>query len=124
MRTIFYRNYSFTDKDPIIDAVRSVVKDEKLKIGTVHQITGVAATTIDNWFNGETRKPQNATVTQVTAALGYVRRDDLDRHGRVVVGFAKARRLDYRDEIEKQADWLLNHSDKRKKKRRRRNGRG
>lgn len=114
-----YRNYRFLDKNPIIDAVRTVVKSEEhLKNNHVHQISGVATATLDNWFEGTTRKPQNATVCQVTASLGYVRRDHMNRDGTVAIGFVKARELDFKEEIEKQADWILKHADKKPKKKR------
>jgi hypothetical protein len=121
-----YRNYRFLDKDPIIDAVRTVVKSEEhLKNNHVHQISGVATATLDNWFEGTTRKPQNATICQVTGALGYVRRDDLDKDGKVIVGFRKARAYDWEKEIEKQADFFLKtHGPKKKKKPKKRNGNG
>jgi hypothetical protein len=119
-KAFIYRTYVWQDKDPIIDAVRTVVRDEKLKNNMVHQISGVATATLDNWFSGSTRKPQNTTVCAVTSALGYVRSDDIDRNGRLVVGFRKARDLDYRKEIEKQADWLIKqHGPKKKRPRRR-----
>jgi hypothetical protein len=124
MKINVYRNYRFVDKDPIIDAVRTVVKSEEhLKNSMVHEISGVATATLDNWFEGSTRRPHNATVCQVTAALGYVRRDELDRDGRVIVGFRKARTLDYKAEAEKQADWIIKqNSGPKKKRRRKKNG--
>jgi len=118
-RVQIYRTYRWIDKDPIIDAVRTVVKsEEKLKNSIVHQISGVATATLDNWFDGSTRKPQNSTITAVTSALGYVRQDTFNRDGTVSIGFVKGRALDYNKEIEKQADWLLNQGVKPKKKRR------
>jgi hypothetical protein len=124
MRTYIYRNYRFLDKDPIIDAVRTVVKSEEhLKNNHVHQISGVATATLDNWFDGVTRQPRNSTVSQVTAALGYVRRDELKSDGTVVIGFVKARDLDWEKEIEKQANWFLKtHGPKKKKKKKKTNG--
>jgi hypothetical protein len=122
-----YRTYRWVDKDPIIDAVRTVVNDEHLKNSAVHSISGVATATLDNWFGGVTKKPQNSTICAVTSALGYVRRDSLNKDGTVAVGFTKARSLDYRDEIEKQADWVLKHSapkKKRAKKKKPANGHG
>jgi hypothetical protein len=116
-----YRNYKFNrvDKDCIIDALRTVIKSElHLKNSMVHQITGVAVATLDGWFDGDTRKPQNATVCQVTGALGYARRDHFDRHGNVVPAFVKLRELDYRDEIAKQATFFLKHHPDAKKKKR------
>lgn len=123
MKIVVYRNYRFMDKDPIVDALRTIVKsDEHLTNGRCSSITGVAATTLDNWFDGPTRKPQNATATQVAAALGYVRRDEMKSNGEVVIGYVKAnRRIDYQKEIEKQADWLLHQGKPRKK--RKKNGR-
>lgn len=115
-RVTIYRTYRWLDKDPIIDAVRTTVKDEKLSNYEVHQISGVATATLDNWFAGNTRKPQNATVTAVTSALGYVRRDSLNKDGTITVGYAKSRQLDWQDEIEKQANWMLKQGRKPKKK--------
>ena len=118
MRVSVYRNYKFlVDKDPIIDAVKTVVKSEEhLKNSDVHAISGVATATLDNWFDGTTRRPQNATVCQVTAALGYVRRDTLDRNGVCQIGFVKAQTLDYKAEREKQADFILKQDKKPKRK--------
>jgi hypothetical protein len=117
-RVFIYRNYRFIDKDPIIDAVRTVVKSEEhLKNSHVHQISGVATATLDNWFDGVTRQPRNSTVCQVTAALGYVRRDELKPDGSVVIGFRKAREYDWEKEIEKQADFYLKtHGPPKKRK--------
>src|ERR1700757_2984378 len=103
--TIYYRNYPWNvDKDPIIDAAKTVVRmDEKLSNGRAASITGVAASTFEAWFEGPPRRPQNATMCQARGALGYVRRDELKTDGTVVVGFVKARDYDYAKEIEKQA---------------------
>lgn len=118
MARYLYRNYRFKDKDPICDALRTVIRSEEhLKNNHVHQISGVAAQTIDGWLDGATRRPQNATVCQVTAALGYVRRDELKTDGSVVVGFIKAKDYDYKKEIEKQADFYLKtHGPPKKRK--------
>ena len=111
-----YRTYRFIDKDPVIDAIRTVVQKEHLKNSAVHNISGVATATLDNWFEGSTKKPQNSTISAVTSALGYVRRDDIDERGNLVIGYRKARDLDYHEEIEKQADWLLKHATPKQKK--------
>jgi uncharacterized membrane protein len=97
-----YRTYRWIDKDPIIDAVRTVVKtDEKMNNNMVHEISGVASATLDNWFNGSTRRPQNSTVTAVTSALGYVRQDAFNPDGTVAVGFVKKRKLNYKQGVKK-----------------------
>jgi hypothetical protein len=114
-----YRNYRFLDKDPILYAAKTMVRsDEKLTNGRAERITGVTASTFDGWFDGGVRRPQNATITQVAAALGYVRRDELKPDGQVVVGFVKASgtKLDYEKEIEKQANWLLKQGLKKKRR--------
>jgi len=127
MRVTVYRNYRFIDKDPVIDAMRTVVKsEEKLSNHNAHQISGVATATFDGWFDGGTRKPQNASVTQAMGALGYVRRDVLNKDGTVTPAFARARDLNYKEEITKQADWFLKHHAKKKRVRRvkKKNGSG
>ncbi len=125
-KTYIYRTYRWVDKDPIIGAVMQVVKgEEHLKNNQVHQISGVATATLDNWFSGSTRRPQNSTVTAVTSALGYVRRDELLPDGTVVPGFRRARKLNWQDEIEKQGDWVLKHAQpKVKRKKKKSNGHG
>jgi DNA-binding phage protein len=66
-----YTSYNFVDKDPIIDKMRSMVKREGLKYGKISELSGVSATTMHNWFEGKTRRPQYATVMAVVHALGY-----------------------------------------------------
>lgn len=70
-----YRTYQYIDKDPVIDEMRTLVKDEGLikKLDIVHQLSGVSTTTLQNWFDGETKSPQNRTVSAVAGALGYKR---------------------------------------------------
>jgi hypothetical protein len=124
---IYRRNYRFIDKDPILDAARTMVRtDEKLSNSRAEKITGVKAGTFKGWFDGGTRLPQNATITQVAAALGYVRRDELKPDGQVVVGFIKAHntKLDFEKEIEKQANWLLKQGLKKKRSTRKRKTNG
>lgn len=122
-----YRTYRFIDKDPIIDAVRTVVQDEHLKNNAVHQISGVATATLDNWFEGATKKPQNSTVCAVTTSLGYVRADSIRSDGTLQVGFRKARDYgDYEAEMEKQKKFFLKtHGPKKpRRKKPKSNGHG
>ena len=125
-RVHLYRTYRWIDKDPIIGAVKTIVQDEKLKNNAVHEITGIATATLDGWFNGGTRKPQNVTVTAVASGLGYVRRDTLNPDGSVNLGFEKARKLDWKEEAAKQASFLLKYGTKKKKRKakRKKNGAG
>jgi len=66
-----YRSYNFVDKDPVIDRIRTIVQDEGLSYKDIHVISGVSTATLTNWFDGETRRPQYATVAAVTSSLGY-----------------------------------------------------
>jgi hypothetical protein len=43
--------------------------------------------------------------------------DDIDRYGRVIVGFRKVRDINREREIEKQADFFLKHHPPKQKKR-------
>lgn len=84
-----YRSYNFVDKDPVIDRIRTIVEDEGLSYGEIHIISGVSATTLTNWFDGETRRPQYATIAAVTHSLGYKQE------------FVKSEKIDYEKEIAK-----------------------
>jgi len=68
-----YRSYEFIDKDPVIDQVKTMIEKERLlkKPGIIHEISGVSRATIHNWFYGETRRPQYATVMAIAHSLGY-----------------------------------------------------
>lgn len=110
-RISLYRTYRFIDKDPIVDALRTVMQQEHLKASEIHEISGVAKQTVDNWMTGETRRPQNVTACAVTSSLGYARRDELRADGSVVIGFVKVRDLDPKEEAKKQADWLLRNAE-------------
>lgn len=120
-----YRTYRFMDKDkdPIIDAIRTIVQDEHLNNNQVATLSGVAGGTLANWFDGDTRRPNNVTTTAVTSALGYVRRDSLTRDGMVQIGYTKARNYDWRKEITAAADWLIaQNKPKRKRAKKKKNG--
>lgn len=101
MQVKFYRTYRFKDKDPVIDAMRTIIQQEHIKQAAAAQISGLAAATLQNWFHGETRNPQNSSITAFTSSLGYVRRDELDKNGHVHVGYVRARMIDVAAEREK-----------------------
>ena len=65
-----YKSYNFTDKDPIIDEVRTVFQDAGVTKQWVEENSGVTSTTLHAWFDGKTRKPQAATINAVLRALG------------------------------------------------------
>ena len=69
---MIYKTYLFTDKDPIIDEMRTLW--EKCKRPTYDYVTaqgGPAASTIRGWFNGDTVRPQSASVRAFVRALGF-----------------------------------------------------
>jgi DNA-binding phage protein len=66
-----YKSYNFVDKDPVIDKMRTMVAKEGLKYGEISNLSGVSHTTMHNWFEGKTKRPQYATVMAVVNALGY-----------------------------------------------------
>jgi len=66
-----YKSYSFRDKDPVIDEVRTLLQDSGQSYKDVHTASGVSVGTLHNWFEGTTKKPQYATVMAVVHALGY-----------------------------------------------------
>ncbi|MGY3615631.1 hypothetical protein [Bradyrhizobium sp. USDA 10063] len=80
-----YRTYNpLGGRNPVIDKVKTLVEDEGLikKLGIVHEISGVSTSTLNNWFKGETRSPQHATIAAVITSLGYqeqfVKQKDID----------------------------------------------
>jgi hypothetical protein len=75
-----YRAYPFRDKDPAIDAFRTVLQD---KLGTrnptrkqmkiVEVNGGPIVQTVYNWLEGDTRKPMNCTMEAAGRAVGKMR---------------------------------------------------
>ncbi|HEY2243000.1 MAG TPA: hypothetical protein VGH47_02120 [Xanthobacteraceae bacterium] len=70
------RTYRFIDKDPVCDELRTLVEDRGLmdQLARVAELAGLAPATVQNLFNGETRKPQNRTVMGVATSVGYLRK--------------------------------------------------
>jgi hypothetical protein len=66
-----YKSYNFVDKDPMIDEIRTIVEQSGASYRWVHENSGVGATTISKWFDGQTRRPQAATMNAVLRSLGY-----------------------------------------------------
>ena len=66
-----YKSYSFVDKDPIIDYIRTIINDSKLTLKTIAEESGVRQQTISNWLYGDTKAPQAATINAVLRALSY-----------------------------------------------------
>jgi hypothetical protein len=71
-------SYSWIDKDPDLDAVKMAIEDSGMTLEQIEQETEkvghkVSRYTLLNWYFGETRRPQNATMSTVMAVLGWDR---------------------------------------------------
>jgi hypothetical protein len=66
-----YKSYSFVDKDPIIDEIRTIVGASGASYKWIEDTSGVTQSTLYAWFLGKTKKPQAATINAVLRALGY-----------------------------------------------------
>jgi len=64
-----YKSYNFTNKDPIIDKMRGFTKG--FSYSEIAEKSGVSHTTLHNWFEGKTQRPQYATVMAVAHACGF-----------------------------------------------------
>src|SRR5512141_1391354 len=92
-----YRTYNFIDKDPVIDQMRTLLKDEGLmkKLELVHELSGVSTSTLKNWFEGDTKAPQYRTIAAVITALGYkpafekTKEVDIDRELKIARAWAQ-----------------------------------
>lgn len=65
-----YKTYMFRDKDPVIDELRTMFQDTGVAYAQVGDEVGIAEGTIHNWFHGETRRPQSASVEAVGRFFG------------------------------------------------------
>jgi len=86
-----YRSYMFRNKDPAIDEFRTVMQEEygtsKLTRKMMKEVEtqgGPTASTIRNWFEGDTKRPMNATIEAAGRALGKRRIwvDDKRKNGK------------------------------------------
>lgn len=65
-----YKSYKFVGRDPVIDKVLDLIpKDKKFK--SLSEESGVSATTLYNWRNKKTSRPQFCTLQATALSLGY-----------------------------------------------------
>ena len=64
-----YTTYPFVDSDPIMDVLTSVQERQGVSTKDVSKISKVSASTLNNWKNGRTKRPQFATVAAAAGAL-------------------------------------------------------
>jgi hypothetical protein len=70
--------YNWIDKDPDLDMVKYAIEESGMTLEQIEQATEahshkVSRYTLLNWYFGETRRPQNATISTVMAVLGWDR---------------------------------------------------
>lgn len=74
-----YKSYLFRGKDPVIDEMRTMMQDkfgEKITNKAMEEVEhdgGPTSGTIRNWFFGETKRPQNASIEAAGRAIGMKR---------------------------------------------------
>jgi predicted transcriptional regulator len=66
-----YKSYSFVDKDPMIDQVRTIIQDSGKTYKHIAEDSGVNTGTIRKWLDGATKKPQAASLNAVLRSLGW-----------------------------------------------------
>lgn len=66
-----YKSYVFTDKDPMIDSIRTIIQDSGETLKKISEDSGVSHNTIARWLYGETKQPRAASINAVLRALGY-----------------------------------------------------
>lgn len=65
-----YKAYPFVDKDPVIDLLRTIKRDAEMSDRQITEAGGPTTSTLRNWFKGNTRRPQFATVAAAGVAMG------------------------------------------------------
>ncbi|RPH76017.1 XRE family transcriptional regulator [bacterium] len=70
-RLPLYSAYVFRgdEKDPIIDTVHTWLDDAGLNYAQASERSGVSASTLYQWIEGKTKRPQFCTVAAVAGAL-------------------------------------------------------
>lgn len=70
-QTFGYKSYAFTDKDPMIDVIRTIIHDSGETLTKIAEDSGVNPNTISRWLYGDTKRPQAVCMNAVLRALGY-----------------------------------------------------
>jgi hypothetical protein len=77
-RMKLYKSYLFKDKDPVIDELRTIMQEREGGTGfrqyrAIELAGGPSVTCMANWFEGDTRRPQSASVEACGRAMGMRR---------------------------------------------------
>ncbi len=99
------RTYRFIDKNPVIDEMRTILKDEGLldRLNVVADLASLSRATPDAWFNGNVRDPRHSSIMAVMTSLGYEQK------------WSKGRKLNVEAELELARAWLKRERAKRVK---------
>ena len=65
-----YTSYNFKDKAPIVDELRTVIRDAGMSYRQVHEESGLSLACLYHLFSGPTRCPNYATVARILHACG------------------------------------------------------
>lgn len=65
-----HKSYNFTEKEAIIDVLRTAIDDAAMSHTFVCNKSGVCKTTLRNWFSGKTNRPQYPTLNAVGRVVG------------------------------------------------------
>jgi hypothetical protein len=77
-RLRLYKSYVFRNKDPVIDELRTIVNDTYGRVGykAYKQIEidgGPSVSCMNEWFEGDTKRPQSASIEAAGRAMGMKR---------------------------------------------------
>lgn len=66
-----YKTYKFKGQDPVLKDFRAFMTEEKFNPKKISTKSNVSKTTIANWLNGKTKRPQFTTLEAASRAMGY-----------------------------------------------------
>lgn len=64
-----YKSYPFRGQDPMVGKIKDIFDESGEKLSAIHEASGVSTSTIGNWFNKKTMRPQVSTVNAVLMAM-------------------------------------------------------
>jgi hypothetical protein len=64
-----YKSYAFKTKDPMIDILRTALKDDGIDWRDLPEFTGVSYATYHSWFEGDCRMPRHCTIAATIRSL-------------------------------------------------------
>jgi transcriptional regulator with XRE-family HTH domain len=104
MKVRLYRTVKRNERDPAMLALCGLMREKNLSPKKISLLTNVGESTIDNWDNGKTSRPQHITMTAVARALGHE------------FELKEVKKLDYAAEEAKARSWHNRHNTSHAKK--------